>query len=272
MRLPARLSVAAMLAACIAAAVDFAALQPQGHVSDFAGAIDSRSRTEIEEYCAQVQRATGAEIAVITLDTLQGEPIEDVANSIFRRWGIGQKGANEGVLLLLATGDRRARLEVGYGLEPLLPDGFAGGLLRQMRPALRNQSYGDAIAIGVHEIGSRIAQAKGVALQQKPELPQRRQRHKEPIPFGMILAGAVILFVLLGMGGRSRPRGPFGGGGFGGGLGGWLPGIVLGNMMGRGFGGRGGGGFGGYDSGGGFGGFGGFGGGDSGGGGASSDW
>ena len=64
---------------------------------------------------------------------LEGEPIEDVANTIYRAWGVGQKGKNEGILLLLAIGDRRNRLEVGYGLEPILPDGFVG--LRAARDA-----------------------------------------------------------------------------------------------------------------------------------------
>jgi uncharacterized protein len=76
-------------------------------------------------------------MALVTIATLEGEPIEDVANTIFRAWGVGQKGKNEGILLLLSIGDRRSRLEVGYGLEPILPDGLAGSILREMRPALR---------------------------------------------------------------------------------------------------------------------------------------
>src|SRR4051794_12147050 len=98
-------------------AVDWKALKPQGYVSDFTGAIDPQSKAEIENYAARVEQQTGAQMALVTIQSLNGEPIEDVANTLYRAWGIGQKGKNEGILLLLSTGDRRDRLEVGYGLE-----------------------------------------------------------------------------------------------------------------------------------------------------------
>ena len=106
----------------IAFAVDWKALKPQGYVSDFAGVIDAQSKAALEQYCATVERATGAQMALVTIRTLEREPIEDVANTLYRAWGIGQKGKNEGILLLLVIQDRRSRLEVGYGLEPILPD------------------------------------------------------------------------------------------------------------------------------------------------------
>ena len=95
--------------AVAAGAVDFAALQPQGYVSDFARVVDPAARTAMEAYCARVEAQTGAQIAVVTLQTLAGEPIEDVANALFRKWGIGKKGTNEGLLLLLGTGDGACR-------------------------------------------------------------------------------------------------------------------------------------------------------------------
>ena len=125
------------LFASAGAAVDWKALKPQGYVSDFAHVIDPASKAQLEAYCATVEQSTGAQIALVTIPSLEGEPIEDVANTIFRAWGVGQKGKNEGILLLLAIGDRRNRMEVGYGLEPILPDGFVGSVLREMRPALR---------------------------------------------------------------------------------------------------------------------------------------
>ena len=73
---------------------------------------------------------------------------------------MGQKGKNEGILLLLSIEDRRSRLEVGYGLEPILPDGLSGSILRQMRPALRQGDYGDAMLAAAETIGDTIAQAK----------------------------------------------------------------------------------------------------------------
>jgi uncharacterized protein len=242
-------------------AVDWKALQPQGYVSDFAGVIDPASKAQLEAYGGIVEQSTGAQMALVTIASLEGEPIEDVANTIFRAWGVGQKGKNEGILLLLSIGDRRSRLEVGYGLEPILPDGLDGSILREMRPALRQGDYGDAMMAAAQTIGSAIAKAKNVELQ--ASLPRRaRPAVSDTFPFPVLIGGLFLLLFLM----RAGRRGGRGGGG---GLG-VLPWLILGNMMGGSMGGgRGGGGFGGFDSGGGFGGFGG---GDSGGGGASSNW
>jgi uncharacterized protein len=256
-----RLGVVAVLACSAGWAVDWKTLQPQGYVSDFANVIDASSKARIETYAAEVEHSTGAQMALVTISSLEGEPIEDVANTIFRAWGVGQKGKNEGILLLLAVNNRRSRLEVGYGLEPILPDGFDGGVLREMRPALRKGDYGDAMMAAAQTIGSAIATASHVTLQ--TQLPRRA--HPQPadsIPWPLIVGGVFLIALLMRAGG---PRGYGGGGG-----GGFLPGLLLGSLMNRGsWGGRGSGGFGGSDSGDGFGGFGG---GDSGGGGASSDW
>jgi len=253
-----------VLAAWAAAgrAVDWKTLQPQGYLSDFAGVVPEADRAAIASYCATVEHSTGAQIALVTVPSLEGEPIEDVANTIFRAWGVGQKGANEGIMLLLAIQDRRDRLEVGYGLEPILPDGVDGSILRQMRPALRRGDYGDAMLAAAETLGAAIAQAKHVTLAQGPAR-RYQPRTSDSIPWPMLLGGIFVLFWLV------RAGAPRGYGGFGGG--GILPALILGNLMGRStWGSRGGGGFGGFDSS--DGGFGGFGGGDSGGGGASSDW
>ena len=252
-RLFRRCALFALLAGTLFA-VDWKVLKPEGYVSDYAHVVDSQSKAALEQYCAAVQNSTGAQIALVTLSSLQGEPVEDVANTIFHSWGVGSKGKNDGIMLLLAVSDRRSRLEVGYGLEGVIPDGFAGTILDDMRPALRQQQYGEAMMAAAQTIGSTIAKAKGVAI--NVQLPRRIQRKpSDSIPWPVVIGGLLIIFWLIR------------GGGVGGGF---LPGLLMGNMMGRStFGSRSGGGFGGYDSGDSFGGFGG---GDSGGGGASSDW
>jgi len=257
-----RAGLALVACAAGAQAVDWKTLQPQGYVSDFAGVIPDSSRAPLEAYCAAVEQSTGAQMALVAIPSLEDEPVEDVANTIFRAWGVGRKGKNEGILMLLAVHDRRSRLEVGYGLEPILPDGLSGSILRQMRPALRQGDYGDAMLAAAETIGNTIAQAKHVTI--TASLPRRhRPSASDSIPWPMILGGIGLLFWLI------RAGAPRGFGGFGGG--GFLPALILGNLMGRStWGSRGGGGFGGPDSS--DGGFGGFGGGDSGGGGASSDW
>ncbi|HEY3444034.1 MAG TPA: TPM domain-containing protein [Paludibaculum sp.] len=258
-RHPIRLALLLLLAASLQA-VDFGGLKPQGYVSDFAGVVDPAAKLEIEAYCARVKAATGVEMALVTLASLEGEPIEDVANVMFRKWGIGAKGKNEGILLLLSINDRRSRLEVGYGLEPIIPDGYAGSVIREMRPALRERNYGQALADAARSIGETVAKAKGVQI--GVNAPMRRSRPPSSgFPIEVAYAvGALILLALLSRGGR---------GGRGGGTGNFLMGMMLGQLLGGGGRSNSGGGFGGSDSGDSFGGFGG---GDSGGGGASSDW
>ena len=240
-------------------AVDPNSLKPQGYVSDFAHVLDAQSRAQLEEYCGRVERATGVQMALVTIDSLDDQPIEDFTNTLYRKWGVGKKGKDEGIMLLLAIKDHKDRIEVGYGLEPILPDGFVGGVLRETRLYLRQSQYGPAMLAAAEEMGTRIAGAKNVSLDFS--LPPRT-RPAEPvsqgIPWPVIVLGIIALLFLMRRGGG-------GGGGF-------LTGMILGNVLGR-SGRWGGGGFGGYDGGGGGGGgFGGFGGGDSGGGGASSDW
>ncbi len=223
--------------------------------------LDQQSRAQLEAYCGRVEQATGVQMAIVTIDSLDGQPVEDVANTLYRKWGVGKKGKDEGIMLLVAIKDHRDRIEVGYGLEPILPDGFAGSVLRESRPLLRQQQYGQAMLAAAEAMGSRIAAAKGVSLDFSLR-PQRRVTRQRPaIPFFVILVAIIALLALLG-------RGRGGGGGS------FLAGMLLGNLLGGGRGGGwGGGGFGGYSGGGGGGGgFGGFGGGDSGGGGASGDW
>jgi uncharacterized protein len=197
-------------------------------------------------------------MALVTLKSLDGEPIEDVSNTLYRQWGVGKKGKDEGIMLLLAVQDRRDRIEVGYGLEPLLPDGFDGSILRNIQPLLRTNDYGPAMMAAAAQMGAEIARAKGISVTPGQRSRLREAPERRNLPWPVIIIGIIFVLFLLRSGG---------GGGTG-----LLTGLILGNLLGRG--GRGGGdwGGGGFGGGGGGGGFGGFGGGDSGGGGASGSW
>ena len=254
---------AAGLLVCAAAAwaVDWTAYKPQGYVSDFANVIDPASRSQLENYCAAVERATHAQIALVTVPSLEGEPIEDVAYELARAWGVGRKGQNDGILLLLAIQDRRSRLEVGSGLEPVLPDSLTGNVLSEMRPALRRGQYGEALMAAAETIGQTVAKARHVKID--ATLPRKTRpetgtgcRGRCWWVAGCCLSGCCFPARRAGMAAGAAAD--------------ILPWLILGNMMGRSsWGSRSSGGFGGYDSGDSFGGFGG---GDFGGGGASSDW
>jgi len=253
------------LAATSAFALDITKLKPTGYVNDFAHVIDAASSDRLAAYCGIVERSTGAQMAIVTVDSLDGDDVADVANKLYHQWGIGKKPADEGVLILFAIKDKKDRAEIGYGLEPVITDADAGSIMRGLRPILRQGSYGPAALAAAQQIGAMVAQAKGVALpvDQRVRTPATVSRGHS-IPWPLIVIGIFFLLSLLGRIGR---------GGGGGGFTGFLTGMFLGNMMGRGGGGWSGGGFGGSSGGGDSGGgFGGFGGGDSGGGGASSDW
>ena len=250
---------------------DPAKLKTEGYLSDFAHVVDTPGRNEIVQYCGQFERATGVQIALVTIPTLGNEVIEDWSAKLFHNWGIGQKGSSEGVMLVLVINDKKSRIEVGYGLEQHLPDGLVGGILRQMRPQLQAANYGGALLQAAQQMGAAISKGKGVELADRsssgPAYTGSRRGFQQsmPIPFPLLLlliiGGAIILSKIVGAMNRRAggSRGGYRGGG---------PGIFWGG--GGGFGGFGGGGGGGGGSSGG--GFGGFGGGDSGGGGASSDW
>ena len=133
------------LAALPASGLDTKALNPTGYVNDFSSTLDASSKQTLEAYCANLERVTGVQMAIVLVPTLDGEPIEDAANRLYREWGIGKKGKDEGILIMLAVKDRKSRAEIGYGVEPIISDGAAGGILRQIRPILQQGNYGGAL-------------------------------------------------------------------------------------------------------------------------------
>lgn len=231
--------------------------KPQGYLSDFAAVADPASRDSIEALGRELREKTGAELAVATLPDLAGDEIDPVAVDLFGAWGIGKKGKDEGVLILLAVKERRVRIEVGYGLEGILPDGLSGSIIRRvMAPELAQGHYGTGLLRGAAAVAGVIAKDRGVTIVGALPIPTGEEEGGGGSRQMIFLAGifALILVNALLRAGSPRRgwRGPGGYGGMFGGLGG----------MGGGFGG-------GLGGGGGGGGFGGFGGGSSGGGGAS---
>ena len=229
--------------------------KPTGYVSDFAGVLSPDATAQLDALCAEVDQQAHAQIAVVTVKTLDGESIEEFATALEDKWKVGSKATDKGVLLLLAVNDHKYRIEVGYGLEGILPDGKTGDIGRSMVPDLKSGDYDAAVGNAVQQLSNVIAADAGVTLQ-PIRMERREQQPSGGFPVRLIIP-IVIFLLFLFFSGRS------GGGG--------MMWFLLGNLLGGGFGGGGrrGGGFGGGGDGGGFGGFGG---GSSGGGGASGDW
>ncbi len=247
-----------------AAAEKVQQLSPQGYVNDFAHVIDTGSQQKITALAEELDQKTDAQLAIVTIHTLEGDSAQDFANQLFQKWGVGPKGKDRGVMVLLAVDDHQYWTEVGYGLEPILPDGKVGGFGRDMLPLLRQSQYGAALFQISSQIASTIAADRGVTLDQSAPETSQQPVSPEPVFHGIPPIALNLLILLLLFGGwrvlafllawagltRYRSRGGYRGGGWMGPTGGW-------------------GGYGGSSSGGGFGGFGG---GSSGGGGAGGGW
>src|ERR1700704_4879451 len=132
-----RCSLAVVCLAALLHAEPIKQLNPSGYVNDFAGALDAASSEAIRQICEQIDQKAKAQIAVVTVHSLDGTDIESYAADLYKQWGIGPKSSNRGVLILLAIDDHRRRIEVGYGLEPILPDGKVGGFGREAVPFFR---------------------------------------------------------------------------------------------------------------------------------------
>src|SRR5229473_4379041 len=233
-------------------------IHPTGYVTDLASVMAPDTKARLEALCGEVEDKAGAQIAVVTVHSLEGESVETFAVDVYKELGVGSKRDNRGALLVVAPDEHKYRIEVGYGLEPVINDARAGDAGRAMVALLRQSNYSAAIEAATWMLAKDIADDRGVTLSGQPPVTRQRReaRRSSPIGFWAILFIIWIIFSIARAG-----RGRRGGGG------GWWIGPMLGGMSG---GWRGGGGFGGGSGGySGGGGFGGFGGGSSGGGGAS---
>lgn len=223
-------------------------------VNDFANVIDPASEAQLDELIRRLQNATGDVMVVATIKTFQ--PFADLQSYAVEMFenagqGIGTKGKDNGVLIVLAIDDRQVRIETGYGLEGFVTDGFAGETSRGMVPFFREAEYGRGLLAGATRVAERIAEGRNVdlALAPPPQAQTRRRSGSGGFPAGFWII-LFIIFLNMMRGGRRRRR--------------WVSGVgPFGAGIGRG-GWSGGGGFGG--------GFGGFGGGRSGGGGGGASW
>jgi uncharacterized protein len=250
----------------ITRADDFNNFKPTGYVTDRAGILNAQTKTQLEALCTELEQKTGAQMAIVTVKSLDGNEIQPYANDLFKQLAIGQKKQDNGLMLLIAPNDRKYWTEVGYGLEPIINDARAGDAGRLMRPYFREGDYSSGIAAAAWQLAKYIADDKGVTLTGAPQL--RPVKQKEDSGLGIwIFLGIILLVFLLSRSGGSGSNINRRGGGMGSG---WWIGPVIGGGWGGSRGGWGGGSSGGWGGGGG--GFGGFGGGSSGGGGAGGSW
>ena len=248
------LAMAAASPAAIAAPT-FPALNGQRVVDD-AHVLSANTAADLTSKLADLETKTGRQVVVVTLPSLQGYDIADYGYQLGRYWGIGQKGQNNGVLFIVAPTEHKVRIEVGYGLEPILTDALSSVILQeQVLPKFRTGDVEGGVVAGANAIISQLS-ADPASAQANVEKATQQQAEPRRAPFGAII-GLIILFIVFSSLFR-RHRG--------GGMGWLLPMMILSSSNRGGWSGGGwsGGGFGG-------GGFSG-GGGSFGGGGASGSW
>ena len=226
--------------------------KPTDYVLDQAGMLSGSVKNTISLVSSYLEQKTGAEIAVVTINSLDGVSIEEYAVELYKIWGIGKKGKDNGVLLLVSKDDRKVRIEVGYGFEGILNDRKAGEIIREV--IVPNFKLGDfdrgifngfysVVAIVAKDNNLDLTELNNILANQNVSIPNKKQATSDKI--ASVLGFLIIMFVIFGR-------------------------FFLGGLFLVGGGGYWSGGGGGFGSGGGS--FGGFGGGGSGGGGASGGW
>lgn len=224
--------------------------KPVGLVNDFANVIPASTERKIISVSRELIQKTGIPVVVVTMPDIGGAEYNDYASRLYKAWGIGKKGDDKGVLIFVTIKERKMRIETGYGVEGILPDGLVGEIRdRYMTPSLKQDKFGEGLLNGTFAVAQVIAKNSGIELTgQTASRPLKKKR--SPFSFFILLL-LIIAFVfgsrrlgvswllflplLLGGGGGFGPRSGGGFGGFGGGFGGFGGGMSGGGGAGGGF-------------------------------------
>lgn len=238
---------AVLMSTAALAAQDYPA--PQGAVNDFANVIDPENSSKMEALAREVLEKTGTAIVVATVPSIgENQDYNLYANELYKKWGIGKKGEDKGVLIFLTVKERKIRIETGYGVEGILPDGLVGEILdKYVVPFLKEGNYGKGLYNAMYACSAYIAKDANVQLTGSPApyRPHNRAQQKGINVFGLIFFFIAAVLLLGTRKGRemlpwilllflSGGRGG-GGGGFGGGFGGFGGGMSGGGGAGRSF-------------------------------------
>src|ERR1700751_5519146 len=193
-------ALAVVLFAISGSAEPVASLEPSGCVNDFAGVLNPATITQLKEMCQQVLDKAQASEVVVTVKSTDGEDIFNYSVDLYQKWGIGLKGKDRGVLIILAVQDRKYYINVGYGLEAILPDGKVGGFGREAVPYLKNNDYNGAISLLTSRVIDVIAKDAGVQIttsQPRRIEPLKTSPRETELSPGAIIAIIVVIIVVL---------------------------------------------------------------------------
>lgn len=178
-----------------------------GDVNDFAGILDASTRATLESIIRETEQKTSAEIAVATVSSLDGMTVEQYANKLFHEWGIGKKDKDNGVLVLVAPGERKVRIEVGYGLEPVIPDGLAGEIVRTaILPKFRSNDYPGGVVDGVRQVAAIVQRGHVLTADERRQSTAGSSGDRPPMLLMILFFGVFIACgaFMIGAGLKSR--------------------------------------------------------------------
>jgi uncharacterized protein len=204
-------------------------------VNDFAGLLAPETVSRLESLSRALREKTGDAVTVVTVETIEPETVEGYAVRLFQKWGIGEKGKDNGILILVAEKERKTRIEVGYGLEGTIPDATASRIIRDlMLPAFREGNYDRGVDLAVQAVIGKIAAERGIEIAgvDREAVKAAETSGKSGNPLGWIIFLIFFLFPLIRIiayraTGRAARTGGFwiGSGGSGGGRGGFSGGF-----------------------------------------------
>ena len=195
--------------------------KPSGRVTDLANVIDAGTEAEIVARLEQLERQTSSEIAIVTVPSLDGVPVDDYAVRLFKEWGIGQAKQDNGVLVLVAPNEREMRIEVGYGLEGILPDGLAGQIIReQFIPRFRDNDYNGGIRDGVARVVEIVEKQQVLTAEELAKFNDQSGADDVPVWIIIPFMGLFVTigFTMVGLGLRTKTGFPLLFGSFFGGM------------------------------------------------------
>ena len=233
--------------------------KPAEYVVDLADLVYPNKKAMLNDYLKELEQKTSVQFLVLTVNSLDGIPIEEFSLQVAENWQLGQRDKDNGLLLVIALKERLYRFEVGYGLEGILPDAKVGSIGREhIVPHFKKGRYSDGISSATLETIITIAKEHGVVLSGIPQFPKNTKRYRSQKTvrgidfigtlaafFVIFMFGVFIYFAMKAPPGNGRGQGWRTGGGYGAGYGGGFGGSFSGGGFGGGFGGGGGGGFGG---------------------------
>src|SRR5580658_387974 len=190
-------------------------IHPTSYVTDLANIISPDAKARLEALCLEVEQKTGAQMAIVTVRSLDGEDVDQYGNDLFKQLGVGNKKDNRGVLLLVAPADRKYRIEVSYGLEPVINDARAGDAGRLMHSYFLQGNYNAGIEAAAWQLAKFIADDRGVTLTANPPArpvarPQNDSRSIPIVP--LLILVFIVISIIRAIAGSSSGRGGRGGG------------------------------------------------------------